>query len=470
MKKHIIIRIIIGAVVLALLAAAYVWLWLPRQEQVLAALSSASPTPAPLRYQTARLQTARLAAEVAATGSIRSAQSTTLSWMTSGTISSVNGVVGQAVTQGERLAELKQTSLPAAVILAQADLATAEKALENLLASNQARAAAQMALVKAEKALDDAEENRQNKLYQRASQETIDLARARLIEANDALDNAEAIFDRVSGHDQDDPVYAAGLSQLARARQNQILADYNLDYVMGLPDPLDIEEADAAIAVASANLLQAKLDWERVKGGPNEQDVSAAEARVAAAQAALNMAFIEAPFAGTLTLVNSQPGDQIAPGTLAFQVDDLSRLYVDVSISEDDIARLKVGQAASVSLDGLPGQAWQGQVTEIGLTGKNTAGTVNFTVTVEVLAPGPDVHPGMSAAVHIQVSESQKLLFAPTRAVQVRDGQAVIFKVEDGLPAAVSVETGQRSGDYTALSSSELHEGDLVILNPAGLK
>ena len=68
------------------------------------------------------------------------------------------------------------------------------------------------------------------RLYQRASQNTIDIARANLITANEALDSAEERFNQVSGLGDDSPVYAAALSQMARARQERDMADYNLRY------------------------------------------------------------------------------------------------------------------------------------------------------------------------------------------------------------------------------------------------
>lgn len=422
--------------------------------------------PAPVAYQTARLRAAGDQAGITTSGAVRSNQTTLLAWQTSGTVSRVDVTTGQVVETKTVLAELEPASLPQAVILARAELVAAQKNLDTLLESTQARANAQMALVKAQQALDDAKDDRRSKLYQRASPETIDIARARLIQANDALDQAEDRFSSLAERSDHDSVYAAALSMLAKARQEQILAQYNLNYVTGLPDTLDIEEADAKITVAEANVLQAKLDWERVKDGPNPDDVAAAEARVTAAQATLNLARISAPFGGTLTQVNCKAGDQVTAGVPAFQLDDLSRLYLDVAVVEDEIRRVQVGQPVTIRLDALPGKDASGVVTEISAVGKPTAGTVNFAVTVEILDPGVEIRPGMTASVIISTGQASSALLAPARAIHSLGGQQVVYLLKDGQPAPVAVVTGEASGADIAITAGALRPGDLVVLNP----
>lgn len=465
MNRKVLLRVFI---LLALLAAGgwagYVY-GLPYLSRLRAGGQQAAA--APVAYQTARVRAGGGDTVITTSGAVRSNQTAVLLWQTSGTVSRVNGATGQAVEAGAVLAELEQTSLPQAVILARAEQVAAQKTLDTLLQSTQARANAQMALVKAQQVLEDAQEDRRSMLYQRASPETIDLARARLIAANETLDQAEEFF---NGHSSDTAsvVYANALSQLARARQEQIRAQYNLNYVAGLPETLDIEEADAKIAVAEANVLQAKLDWDRVKDGPNEEDVAAAEARVAAAQATLNLARITAPFGGTLMLVNSQTGDQVTPGVAAFQLDDLSHLYLDVAVVEDEIEKVQVGQPVAIRFDALPGKEYPGAVTEVAAFGKATAGTVNFAVTVEILSPGAEIKPGMTASVSITTGQAASALLVPTRAIHTLDGQSVVYLLKDGQPAPVAVVTGSSSAAETFITAGAIDAGDLVVLNPEG--
>ncbi len=426
------------------------------------ALPAAQAKPAP-SYQTAPLQSGSLTSTISLSGAVRARQTATLTWLTSGNVASVPVVKDQTVEKGVLLAALDPGSLPQSVILAQATRVSAQKTLENLLTTNQARANAELALVKAQKALDDAKKARDNKEFQRASQETIDIARANLIMADKALEDAQSIYDRNKTRDSDDVVFAAALSQLAAAQQRYDQAQYNLDYVSELPDPLDVQTSQALVDVAQANLLAAKLEWERDKDGPSDADVTAARAQVDAAQAVIDTARITAPFTGTLTRAVSQVGDQVAGGTTAFQVDDLSHLYVDGEVPEIDIARVRTGQAVTLSFDALPGQSFSGVVHEIAGTGKTIGGTVSFTVTVEITQRDPLLRPGMTASAQIAAEQALGWV-VPRVALHSQAGQPVVYVLRSGQPVAVPVQVGLTTPDQVLLISPALQAGDELVI------
>ncbi len=312
---------------------------------------------------------------------------------------------GDVLVEPDNLAELQT-----AVVASQQALANAQKTYEHLMANaSLTRANAQLALIEAQKELEDAQDETRSNLYQRASQETIDIARARLITANQALDDAEQAFEHVQSRGDDDVNYAAGLSELAKARQNQIQAQYNLNYVMGLPDPLDIEEVDARLAVAQARLLSAKADWEDVKDEPNDPvtvaanaQVASAQAAVTAAQAALDRAVVRAPFDGRVVDVQIEPGQLVAPGTALVILADLSELRVETTdLTELNITKVRLGIPAKVSVDGLGNQEFAAQVIQIADQSTKNSGDVVYKVTLRLLQPVSDLRWGMSASVRI---------------------------------------------------------------------
>jgi HlyD family secretion protein len=450
----------IATVGLILMALAVVFLVAPRLQPAVAQASSPN-------YQTAAVKNGDLGGSIGATGVVRSKQTAILAWQTAGIVQKVDVTKGQVVDANTILAELDPTSLSQQVILAQASLVTAQKALDNLLSTNQARANARLALDKAQKALDDATKARDNKQFQIASQETIDIAHANLILANHALDDAASIYDRNKNRSDTDVVFAAALSQYAAAQQRYDQAQYNYDYVTGLPSTLDVETAQALVDVAQANVLAAKLEWERQKDGPNDQDVAAARAQVNAAQAILNLAHVSAPFGGTVSNVVSKVGDQVNAGSLAFQVDDLSSLYVDVSVAELDIPRVKIGQPTVLTLDAFPGKTYPGKVTDIATSGQNVAGTVNFTVTIQIDGQNPEIKAGMNASAQIDASQTQAGLLVPAKAIRVQDGKQIVFLLKDGAAVPVQIATGATSDGMTLITAGEVHDGDQVILNPS---
>lgn len=417
-------------------------------------------------FQTAPITLGDLTAFVGATGTVRANQSAIMTWQTSGQIETVAIQRDQAVQAAQVLANLKESSLSQSVILARADLVTAQRNLDDLKISTVARANAQLNMVNAQKALDDALEKRESKQYKRSSQETLDIARANLIISEDQVTQKQRLYDQFDSLSQDDPMRAEAFSQLASAKQTRDRALANVNWLLGRPDAQELAMADANVEVARANLASAEREWNRLKNGPDPQDVSAAEAHVAALQATVELAQLKAPFAGTVTDVSAMAGDQITPGTAAFRVDDLSRLLVDVAIPEVDINRVRSGLPAKVTFDAIQGKEYLGRVTEVSRVGVSVQGVVNFTVTVELLDADQVVLPGMTAAVNIVVDQLEGVLLVPNRAVRLVNGQRTIYLLKNGKQTPVQIEIGATSDAYSEIVSGDVQKDDLVILNP----
>ncbi len=380
------------------------------------------------QFQTATVGRGDLTATVGATGSVRARQTAILGWQTSGTVEKVNVQIGDAVKTGDVLASLVKTSLPQSIILAEAELVSAQRALEDLQKSDTARAQAWVALRKAREAFEKAYDYRQSLNY--------------------PLERTEVhmVTEIVNGL----PVQVPK----TKTYKSEATAE-------------EIEKADADLALKQAQYEDAKRAYERVENGPNADDLAAAQARVDAAQATLDLARLTAPFAGTVTEAIPLPGDQVTAGTLAFRIDDLRSLLVDVELSEVDINSVAVGQAVSLTFDAILGKEYQGKVTKVAQAGTVAGGMVNFTVTVELINPDELVKPGMTAAVNIVVKEIKDAVLVPNRAVRLVDGDRVVFVIgEDGKPKKVEIRLGASSDTMSVVVGGDLKEGDLILLNP----
>jgi len=106
-------------------------------------------------------------------------------------------------------------------------------------------------------------------------------------------------------------------------------------------------------------------------------------------------------------------GDQVSPATSAFRLDDLSKLKVDVQVSEVDINTVQVGQLVTLTFDGVAGKTYHGKVEEADQVGNAVQGAVNFTVTVVLTDPDASVKPGMTATVSIIVKQLSNVLLVP---------------------------------------------------------
>jgi HlyD family secretion protein len=423
-----------------------------------------------LSLQTVEATKGSLTATVGATGTVRANQFAMLAFQTTGNVASVHVEPGDTVEGGDVLATLEQTSLAPQVILAQADLISAQRALEDLLESDSLRAEAQRALAFAMDVLREADYIRSVRQEgNRASGDTLDAARANLILAESEVDSAKAAYDSLSGLSEDNPARALALSKLASARQKRDSILRNLNWYTGHPTEIQQALLDADVAIAEASLADAEREWERLKNGPDPNDIASAEANIAAAKANLKLGRIEAPFTGTITSVEIKSGDRVGVGTVAFGLADLSRLLVEVEVSEVDINRIRLGQPVSLNFDAILDRTYQGEVVEISMTGVVVQGVVNFNVTVELIEPDDLIKSGMTAAVNIVVDQIEDVLMVPNRAVRVHDGDRVVYVLEGGSLKAVKVVLGVSSEVYSEVLESELQEGDLIVLNPPSM-
>jgi len=363
------------------------------------------------QYQTVPLERGQLVATVGATGTVRARQSATLTWQTNGTVDSASASVGDRVAAGAILADLLPTSVSQNIILAQADLVTAQQALDDLKASDTARAQAYLTLISAQDAYTSASDYRKS--------------------LNDPY-----------------TIRVGGSVRTAEA------------------DATTIADADAQLALATAQLDDAQRAYDRVKDGPNADDLAAAQARVDAALATLNMARLVAPFAGTITEAHPLTGDQVTTGTVGYRIDDLSSMLVDVEISEVDINSIKSGQPATITFDAILDGEYHGTIVDVSQAGTVSSGVVSFIVTVEISDADARVKPGMTAAVTITVEQQNDVVLIPNRAVRLVNGVRVVYVERGGQSVKVEVSLGSSSDTYSVLLSGDVQVGEQIILNP----
>jgi HlyD family secretion protein len=380
------------------------------------------------QYQTATVERGNLTATIGATGTVRAKQTAVLVWQAAGTVDTVNVKVGDNIPSGFVMAYLSKTSLPQSVIMAEADLVDAQKALDELLSSDTARA-----------------------------QAAID------------LEVAQEAYDRAANYLQ----YLQVSPRVPQTETRVFLQQrrWGWEYTSKTkpfkgPAPAEwIADAEDDLALKTSQLEDAQREFERLNNG-NTEEIAAAQARVDAAQATLNLARVIAPFAGTVTEAYALSGDQVNVADTAFRLDNLSSLLVDVKVSEVDINSISLGQPVTLTFDAILGKEYHGEIVDATQAGTVEEGVVNFTVTVELTHPDSLVKPGMTAAVNIVVKEMKDVLLVQNRAVRLVDGQRVVYALVDGQPVKKEIRLGSSSDTVSVISGGDVKEGDVIILNP----
>ena len=379
------------------------------------------------QYQTSEIKKGDLTATIGATGTVRAQQSAALAWQAVGTVDTVNVEVGDTVKTNQVLAELAKSSLPQNIILAQADLVSAQKALDDLTKSNTAEAQAVV----------------------------------NLRDAQDAYDKASDYYDSLfKTYKYDKLVYVRKMTPFGMKRFPMIKT-----VKVRKADADTIQNAKQDLELAKSKLDDAQRAFDQLKNG-NTSEIQAAQAKVDAAQATINLSRVSAPFDGVVTESYPLPGDQVTVGQKAFRIDDFSSLFVDVDVSEVDINSVKVGQPAILTFDAILGKVYHGKVVQVAQAGTADSGVVNFSVTVELTDADESVKPGMTAAVNIVVEQINDVTLIPNRAVRLVDGQRVVYVLIDGKPVKKDVRLGSSSDTMSVLLVGDVNEGNLVVLNP----
>ena len=349
------------------------------------------PTPTPA------VTPVKAAASTIAEASVVPIQSANLNFSTTGIVETILKPEGASVKKDEPIARLQgQERLQAALAGAQLAQATAKQALTKLTDSGAVnKAAAELKVANADKALKDAKKDMDNATFQRGTQQQVDEAQARYIVAQDAFKTANDNYSSLAAASDNNVTRAYALTVLGQTRTMRDHALADLNYLLNKPDQYDLNIAQSKLSVAQANFDQAKSDLAKLNSdGLNPDDLAVAQANLAnanaqeaAAQSSLDDLTLKAPFDGTLIANNLKVGETAAPGSPTAQV--VLANSTDWQVETTDLTELNINNIRSndpvkVTFDALPGLELTGTVLRIQSLGQNKQGDITYKVTIKL--------------------------------------------------------------------------------------
>jgi macrolide-specific efflux system membrane fusion protein len=223
---------------------------------------------------------------------------------------------------------------------------------------------------------------------------------------------------------------------------------------------LDLRKAQADLAVlrqrgAPASAIDLAIARLKV-------DVAGQRAGLARRQEA-NLT-VRAPSSGTVTSLLTTRGAAADPTTPMARVQDLGHLVVALDLSEFDIGRTRTGAPARINVDALGGKQFGGHVIDIGLSGIENGGVVNFPVVI-ALRPGSRLRPGMSVSARIVVASRPDVVRIPVAAV--RDSSTVTVRGVKGGLSIRHVRLGLSGAQFVEVRSG-LRAGERVVVPSRG--
>ena len=243
----------------------------------------------------------------------------------------------------------------------------------------------------------------------------------------------------------------------------------------------DLKLAQSRLEVAKAQVAQFETQL-KVARNNIEQSRTAAKAAMARSQSAaadltrasdqLKKTTLVSPLSGVITQLLVEKGERAQPGIMSnpqatlMTIADLSVIQAELKVDETDIVNLTIGDRAEVTVDALPDQVFEGEVTEIGnspiqaSTG-STQEAKDFKVVVTLNNPSPKLRPGMSCTGDITTDTRRDVLVIPRQALTVRDVE--VDKDGNYHPPDLRTKGNvARADDSTETEKKEL-EGVFVI-------
>jgi len=274
-----------------------------------------------------------------------------------------------------------------------------------------------------------------------------------------ALSKAHARYDLIGR--------AEAERDLARRKYQRVAELYEKD----VASSLELEQEEHALRLAEISLRDAHAET-----AARAASVMKAREALRQVERDLENAIIRAPIDGVVIQREGEIGRAVADvtssgGTIVAVIADDRRIRLVAEIDENDVARVRVGQDARISIDAFPEEKFEGRVRKISAAGTSTGNISNFEVEVEI-EPDERLRVGMSSDARIVVQEHQAVLLVPNAAL-VRNEEATLVRIPEVVGSSrhklVPVDTGFSDGFRTVVSEG-LSEGDVIMVRSEGIR
>ncbi len=442
-------------------------------------------------------------------GSVLAEASAAVSFQEGGQIAHVYVSEGSTVAAGTVLADLDATQLAASAEQAKATLAGAQAQLSQLTSGTRpeqiqidqsavtsAHQTLAIAVTNAYSSANDAVRNQLDNLFSNTqtknptflvpendSQAVINIQSQR-IQLGVALDQWYASLSATST----DPASLSGTAistlQQVQSYINMItlavnsvtpgsaitastLAQYKANVAAALAE---VEGSVSAVQGDSSALTAAQNVLALAQAGATSQQIEAQQAAVAAAQAAvtnaqvaLDHASLVAPFSGTVQDLTAQAGQVVAAGAPMMSLINNSGLKIEAYVSESDVAKIKTGDAAAVTLDAFgTGTTFPATVTTIDAAETQVNGSAAYMVTLHFTNPDSRIKDGMTGNVRIIEAEHDNVVEVPSNLVINDNGNYFVLSGNGNALQKKPVQIGLVGDNGMTEIVSGLQAGDHI--------
>ena len=237
---------------------------------------------------------------------------------------------------------------------------------------------------------------------------------------------------------------------------------------------VQVRTAETNVAIQKAALDSAKATLDLKRSGPRAVDVAPLRAGVEQAHVAYEKALndlqnveIAAATTGTISEVLPDIGEQVVANAAAIRMVGTESFEIEAKVPEADIAKVIVGQSATITLDAYGDDVkFGGTVLAKDPAETRVQDAIYYKIRVQIEPSGREVKPGMTANVTITTGEAKGALVIPLRAVRTKTGsdQKIVRVLVNSEPQERNVALGLKGDEGRVEILSGLTEGDQVIV------
>ena len=249
------------------------------------------------------------------------------------------------------------------------------------------------------------------------------------------------------------------------AKANLQLAEAEFNRIKSLLDQKVVSQSEYDQRQTQVEASRQQYQAARNAAEQSYRSLQAARARITLAKKSVADTLVRAPFSGVVAERLVSVGDYVARGTKVATVVSVNPLRVELTIPEQSVSLVKIGQLVRLAVDAYPDREFTATIRFISPSLRSD----QRALTVEAVAENPDelLKPGLFATAMIKQAMSAPGLLVPATAVETVSGTSRVFLVKDGRIEERIVTLGEKVDSFVELTSG-VAAGDVVAAEPRG--
>jgi membrane fusion protein, heavy metal efflux system len=272
--------------------------------------------------------------------------------------------------------------------------------------------------------------------------------------------------------------YRKALAELNRLRAAQALAQRNYDRAQTLlslkaASIQQVEEASQELLAAQTSVRGAQIEVDRGRDQLEDDLRVPADPPAGTPDEIADDVPILAPASGYVIEKLITPGKTVQTTTDTFVIGDLSEVWMLANVRQEQLARLRAGQSATVMLPGIPNSRFPGKLTNLGQQLNETTRVMQVRIVLN--NPGNRLKPEMLANAEMPVGAGKSGIAVPSDAIQQINNQDVVFvrsaadrftvrsvRIGETVDGKTPVLEGLKPGEQIAVQGSFVLKSQLL--------